>query len=143
MTTRVQERAFRFQASREAIGRIRNAKLRRDFLNMVVGAERAMRIGNRKLGRWCLQHLLDVAFTLNRTISPATAGKITEAVRHDAAPLKLRLGEIKDDSECKRGWPNPATCQYKKDSQCDKRHDGCATVNPSGDWSFIFSWPAV
>jgi hypothetical protein len=107
-------------ATSKAIKRIKNAALRREFLNLAVGAEVGLASRKKSLTTSCMNRLVILSFSLNRTISPRVAAGVLNGLSNDARKHAVSLSlKTKKGSVCVVGdSPEKSKCKAKPGSEC-------------------------
>lgn len=134
-------RVVSMKRTRRAIGQIKNARVRRDLLDQLDGAEFGLARNKLKIAASCASNIRAVAFALSGTLGAKVSSGILEGLWSDstgtkAARLRPALGlQTHRNSRCVN-----AQCIAKKGSICwtiSGADGGCGS--PGG---FHFAWQA-
>ncbi len=131
---------------RDAVRYIRDENLRRDFENLVDGAEYGL-VHDKELADHLMHILSEMAAALARTITPEVTWTIMRAVSSDATRLSIGIGfGLGID-----GWHKDSRCNFNTQT-CESGHPGfeckvsqcmCINANPvdvPGTVSLGYRW---
>jgi hypothetical protein len=132
-------------ATRKAIGAIRDFRIKEDLLHFVSGAEVCLEHQEVHLAFDCLRTVVTTVVALNRTLTPEVTVGILDGLLEDsqtrATALRRGLGFTKtENTKCdiKAGTPiGSSTCVSQRDSTCYTLDSGSGCGGPSG---FRFVW---
>ena len=135
-----------FYETTKSIREIKNKGLRRDFAEVLAGAEFGVQNGDAEITNTCVGALRSMTYFLCRTIGGSAALSILEGLAADGerpssgiSALMLDNGEIvwKKGHRCPRGG---GRCVKKRNFKCTHFGGGCASTSPQGRLRAVTSW---
>lgn len=138
-----------FYETSKSISQIEDSDLRRDFAEVLAGAEFGVQNRNAEVTNTCVVALKNMALFLCRTIGGTAAGEILEGLvadieRPDSGVSALIVGEIKwkDNSTCSGGGGG---CISKKNRKClFDGGSGCASKGATRNtFTAVTAWGVI
>jgi hypothetical protein len=132
-------------ATRKALGAIRDFRIREDLLHFVSGAEVCLEHQEVCLALDCLRTVVTTVVALNRTLTPEITTGVLDGLLADsgttAVPLRRGLGFTKNENmkcDIKTGTPiGSSSCVAQTNSTCYTLDSGSGCGGTSG---FRFVW---